>query len=290
MWRFIKAVYFIFNVIIILTLLILHFYIKDSSYFSSLYFYLFALPVIIFIVLALSVFLGKKGKYNIILAGLLFVIWIGRSYSFSFEKPILKSDLEVVFWNAYRKNNFEKAFIEYESIPDVLVLTESNESNIASLQLKYPDFHFYKSEREIWIFSKMPIDIIKEETSNYNSTVIIFKTHGINFYAVDMVGSADVPRSWEYQFFNSISKNKEKAIILGDFNIPVESLFLNDLKKEYNFYFTSNGNGFRETWFWNIPLLSIDQIWVSKDLQIVTSEIIRTFKSDHAMIKTVVRR
>ncbi|WP_157757660.1 endonuclease/exonuclease/phosphatase family protein [Pseudalgibacter alginicilyticus] len=248
------------------------------------------MPVIIFIVLALSVFLGKKGKYNIILAGLLFVIWIGRSYSFSFEKPILKSDLEVVFWNAYRKNNFEKAFIEYESIPDVLVLTESNESNIASLQLKYPDFHFYKSEREIWIFSKMPIDIIKEETSNYNSTVIIFKTHGINFYAVDMVGSADVPRSWEYQFFNSISKNKEKAIILGDFNIPVESLFLNDLKKEYNFYFTSNGNGFRETWFWNIPLLSIDQIWVSKDLQIVTSEIIRTFKSDHAMIKTVVRR
>tara|TARA_R110002049_G_scaffold114927_1_gene266602 strand:+ start:7969 stop:8841 length:873 start_codon:yes stop_codon:yes gene_type:complete len=290
MWRFLKALYLLINVVIILTLLILHFYIKDSSYKASLFFYMFPLPIIISVVLGLSIFLGKKRKYNLILAGLLLIVWLGRSFRVSFSQDIKDGDLEVVFWNTSRNNGFETAFNENKNIPDVLVLTESNEFDMEILHTKYPDFYFYKSDSELRVFSKTPIDIIKEEASNFNSNIVNFKTMGLNFFAVDINGSYDVPWAREFAFFNSLNKNKQHTIILGDFNVPVESLLLKDLKKDYRFYFSSKGNGFRETWFWSIPFLSLDQIWVSKDLKIVTSEKIRTSLSDHSMIKTVIRK
>lgn len=289
-WKLIKALYLLGNVIIIITLLTLHFYIKDSSFSSSLFFYLFALPVIVLIILGLSIFLGRWRKYNLILAGLLFIIWIGRSFSISFPQKIEEMDIEVVFWNARRDHGFKEAFKLHGTIPDVMVLTETNEFDVEALQLKYPDYYFYESERELRIFSKLPIEFIKEESSRFSSTVINFRTNGINFYAVDMSGSTDVPRAWGFKFFNSLNKNKKNTIILGDFNVPYESLFLADLKRDYKFYFSSKGNGFRETWLWNIPLLSLDQIWISKDLEIVTSEKIGTYESDHSMVKTIVRK
>ena len=42
--------------------------------------------------------------------------------------------------------------------------------------------------------------------------------------------------------------------------------------------------------FWNIPLLSLDHIWVAKDLEVIKTEKIGTFKSDHSMVKTFIRK
>ena len=80
-------------------------------------------------------------------------------------------------------------------------------------------------------------------------------------------------------------KTHEKNIILGDFNTPFESLFFENFKKNYQHAFAEKGNGFRETWFWNLPLLSLDHIWVSRDLEILKTEKIATWKSDHSMLK-----
>jgi endonuclease/exonuclease/phosphatase family metal-dependent hydrolase len=103
------------------------------------------------------------------------------------------------------------------------------------------------------------------------------------------MGSHDVPRQWEIKFVNSEIKNTNNTIILGDFNLPYESMLLKEIKGNFNHAFTNKGNGFRETWFWNIPLLSIDHIWVSKDLNILKTEKVATFKSDHSMLKTYIR-
>ena len=290
MLRFIKALYLLINVIIIITLITLHFFIKESSYMASLYFYLFPLPIIILIILGLSIFLGKKRKYNIVLATVLLIVWLGRSFRISFPQDINETDIEVVFWNASRENGFDEAFMEHGSIPDVMALSESIENNLGALQSKYPHFYFYKSNEEIIIFSKKPIIIEKEETSKFGSTMISFTTHNIHFYAVDMTGSADVPRAWEFKFLNPLIKKSKNTVLLGDFNVPYESLFLHDIKHNFHHFFSRKGNGFRETWFYNIPLLSLDHIWVSKDLEIVKSEKINTLKSDHSMIKTIVRK
>lgn len=290
MIKIIKGLYLLANVIIIGALLILHFFIKDAGYNNaSVYFYLFPLPIIILIILVLSILLGKRRKYNLMLATVLCVVWLSRSFRVNSSSEIKESDIEVVFWNASRENNFEDVFSELENIPDVMVLTETNENNFNDLKLKYPDYYFYKSEKELQVFSKTPLNILKEESSNYNSTVIHFNTLGIDFFAVDMMGSYDVPKTWEFDFANPLINKTENTIVLGDFNVPLESFFLKRFKQQFNHAFLEKGNGFVETWPNNIPLLSLDHIWVSKDLSILKTEKINTFKSDHSMLRTIVR-
>lgn len=291
MLKIVRALYLFLNVTIILALLAIHFIYKEESYQSSLLYYTFPLPIIIIVVLLLSIFLNKKiKKVNLVLAAVLLLIWLGRSFKIHFSEDISENDLEVVFWNASRNRGFEDAFKLNKNTPDILVLVEGLKNNVEELQLKFPEYHFYLSEEEIAIFSKRPIKIIQENTSKFNSTIIHFQTNNFNFYAVDITGSQDVPRSWELGFANKHVKLKEKTIIVGDFNVPFESKYLSAFKSNYNHAFNTKGNGFRETWFWNMPLLSLDHIWVSKDLEILKTKKIGTFKSDHSMIKTFVKR
>ena len=291
MLKVLKFIFQLIDVVIILVLMVLHFVIKEQTFWSSLYFYVFPLPVIILIILALSVVLTKRWRlYNLKIALILLLIWLGRSFKIHIPDTIEETDLEVVFWNASRDNGLNEAIAINKGIPDVLVLLESKKNNLEELQAKYPDYYFYKSVRGIMIFSKTPLEIISEETSKYNSTVVNFKTGGINFYVVDVSGSTDVPRAWELGYVNKLIEKQENTIIVGDFNVPYESKFLNPLKQQFNHAFNKKGNGFRETWAWGIPLLSIDHIWFSKDLKILKTQKINTWKSDHSMINVIINQ
>ncbi|MBU2950451.1 endonuclease/exonuclease/phosphatase family protein [Tamlana agarivorans] len=290
MRKFIRGSYRILNVIIIIALLMLHFIIKDRTYELSLLFYPLPLPVIILIVLGLSIFLGKWRKYNLFLAGLLLVIWLGRSFRFSIAEPIKDSDIEIVFWNTSRVHKFKDAITQYGDFPDVMVLAEASDTDFKDLQKKYPDYSFYKSTRELSIFSKHPMKIISDVTSNYHTSVVHFETCNLHFYAVDVTGSRDVPRHWELDYVDAHLEFQERTIVLGDFNLPYESVYFEVIRAQFNHWFSSKGNGFRETWPWELPLLSLDHIWVSKDLEILDSKKINSLESDHEMIKTVVLR
>ncbi|MDB4402163.1 endonuclease/exonuclease/phosphatase family protein [Algibacter sp.] len=291
MLKIIKILYLLVNSVIIIALLSIHFVLKESSYQNSLLFYTFPLPVIIAIVLCLTIFLSKTfRKYNLLLAGALLLFWLGRSFKIHIPEEINESDIEVVFWNASHERNLEDAFDISGNIPDVFVLVEHGKYSVDRLQLKYSDYYFYKSINGISIFSKLPIELIDDISSNYGTNIVKFETYNINFYAVDVSGSMDVPREWELTFVNEYVEQKTQTILLGDFNVPFESKFLDSIKNNFNHAFNEKGNGFRETWFWNIPLLSLDHIWVSKDLKVLKTKKIRTFKSDHNMLKTVIKK
>ncbi|MFD2292518.1 endonuclease/exonuclease/phosphatase family protein [Mariniflexile gromovii] len=220
---------------------------------------------------------------------MLLIVWLGRSFKIHIPETIKDTDFEIVFWNASRDSGFEDAFNLNTGIPDMMVLVESKKNNLEKLQLKYPKYFFYELRRGIYIFSKTQVNVVNETVSNYSTSVINFNSKGINFYVVDVTGSTDVPRNWELNFVNKLISKNQKTIVLGDFNLPFESKYLNKMKSEFNHAFNEKGNGFRETWFWNLPLLSLDHIWVSKDLEILKTQKINTFKSDHTMLKTYVR-
>jgi hypothetical protein len=226
----------------------------------------------------------------LLLAGALLLFWLGRSFKIHIPEEINESDIEVVFWNASHERNLEDAFDISGNIPDVFVLVEHGKYSVDRLQLKYSDYYFYKSINGISIFSKLPIELIDDISSNYGTNIVKFETYNINFYAVDVSGSMDVPREWELTFVNEYVEQKTQTILLGDFNVPFESKFLDSIKNNFNHAFNEKGNGFRETWFWNIPLLSLDHIWVSKDLKVLKTEKIGTFKSDHNMLKTFIKK
>jgi hypothetical protein len=291
MIRFITPYLSRINGIVIIALLLIHFVIKESTHFFSLLYYTFPLPLIICAVLFLSFFQKKKiRKLNVFLAIVLYAIWLGRSFKINTPEVIQESDIEIVLWNATHKREFEDVFKRVNTIPDVVVLLEYHAEEIETDKLKYPNFHFYwHSESEIGVMSKKPIDIKSVHIAEDETAIINFKTNQLNFYAVDVGSSINAFRKEQIEFVMSSIKTNNKTVVLGDFNLPLESKFLDQIKLNFNNALTEKGNGFRETWFWNLPLLSIDHIWISKDLQIVKAEKLNTFKSDHCMIKTIIR-
>lgn len=274
---------------VIATLLYIHFIAKEKSYLHSLNFYTFPLPIIIGIILFFSIFLKVK-KYNFIVAGLLLVFWLFGSFKIHIPEKINDTDIEIVFWNASRSNGFNEAFDINGTVPDILVLTESGYNNLDTLKLKYPNIYFYKIAKEIYISSKTEIEVESTIISNYKTTIVPFKTPDVQFYAVDVTGSTDVPREWELTFVDSVVKQRKNTVILGDFNVPYESKYLKPFKTDFKHAFNEKGIGFRETWFYNLPLLSLDHIWVSKNFKVLKTNKTNTFKSDHNLLSTFIRK
>lgn len=292
MFKKIKFFFSKINILVIILLLLIHFVLKESTYFCSLLYYTFPLPLIIITVVFLCVFLNKKTRtYNLVLAIVLSIIWLSRSFKINTLEPTKESDIEIVFWNATHKREFRHVFDNLENTPDVVVLVEYHAEELEAFKLKYPNFFFYwHDESEIGIFSKSAIKI-KDICIDEDETVVInFTTNNLNFYAVDIAASFNMYRKDQVEFVSNVIKITNKTIILGDFNTPLESKFLKAIKTNFNHVLNKKGNGFRETWFWNIPLLSLDHIWVSKDLDIIDANKIGTFKSDHSMIKTTIRK
>ncbi len=275
--------------IAIIVTIIVHFTVKDYFYASAIVFYAFPLPIIILLI-AFSTIINKKWRKIsftslIVLSG----IWYFKSYV-SNQEYTVNEGLEVVVWNAGHNQSFEEAFTENIQIPDVLVLIECNLKSIQETRNTYPNYYFHLSEEEIGIFSKTPLKIISEVTSETNSTVLKFTTQNIIFYAVDLTAEVFNSREEELQFVYSNIDYHTNSIVLGDFNTPLESIYFEDFKNNYNHAFSTIGNGFTETWFWNLPLLSLDHIWVSQNLKINKTDKIRTWKSDHSLLRTYVSR
>ena len=150
---------------------------------------------------------------------------------------------------------------------------------------KYKNYYFHLNHQEIGIFSKTPIKIYYDSTEAIGVRMVHFETKKLHFYAVDISANVKFFRKPVPKDILFNVKTDAETIILGDFNMPYESMYLKNFKKKYQHAFTEKGNGFRETWFWNIPLLSLDHIWVSKDLEILKEDKISTTKSDHSMLK-----
>lgn len=292
MLKKLKPHYNIINRVVVVLLLLIHFVFKEVNHVFSLLFYAFPLPVIILIILGFSyVIKGKQKYYNLILASVLIVVWLQSSFKINEPDGTKDSGIEIVFWNAAHKREFKHVFNVFDSLPDVVVLVEYHAEEIETAKAKYSDNYFYwHDDSEIGIFSKQPIYSKEIFTSENESIIISFSTYNTDFYAVDVNSSLLVSRKEELAFVNQNVQNKQRSIILGDFNLPYESEFFDTVKMGFNHAFTEKGNGFRETWFWNIPLLSLDHIWISKDLKIIATEKVNTLKSDHSMIKSIVRK
>lgn len=252
---------------------------------SSVIFYGTPLPLIVLGLLILLLLVKASArKYYAIFTLVLFGLWLKNSYINTTIQDTSEA-LEVVVWNAYRTENFEDAFEVNGNLPDVMVLVECDAHDYQKIKEKYKNYYFVLNDDSIGIFSKTPLRIYYDTIEKIGTRMVHFKTKNIHFYAVDISANVRFFRKPVPNYIASNIKTEQKTVILGDFNMPYESRFLKKFKKKYQHAFTEKGNGFRETWFWNIPLLSLNHIWVSKDLEILNVEKIANSKSDHSMLK-----
>lgn len=77
------------------------------------------------------------------------------------------------------------------------------------------------------------------------------------------------------------ASSDRRLLILGDFNTPVDSVHLSDLRRHHSNAFEQAGRGCIATWPSIAPLLSLDQVWVNSYLQVQDCRHAWTVVSDH---------
>ncbi|OYV05754.1 MAG: hypothetical protein CFE26_09955, partial [Verrucomicrobiales bacterium VVV1] len=78
----------------------------------------------------------------------------------------------------------------------------------------------------------------------------------------------------------SVAEN-ERCLILGDFNTPPDAWGFDAWKDRFTLANDSGRKGFQETWLYGLPVLTLDQLWLSKDLRNLSTTMTPTLRSDH---------
>jgi endonuclease/exonuclease/phosphatase family metal-dependent hydrolase len=76
-----------------------------------------------------------------------------------------------------------------------------------------------------------------------------------------------------------------RAIIVGDFNTPPESVWFREWRTR-GFTLANDGprRGFRETWAYGLPLLTLDHVWLAPGWKVLRCDRVR-LGSDHLAVK-----
>jgi len=71
------------------------------------------------------------------------------------------------------------------------------------------------------------------------------------------------------------------ALVLGDFNTPPDSLHFGPLRQSYRNAFETAGSGYLATWPMPVPVLCLDQMWISRSVRPVSCRNLWSLQSDH---------
>lgn len=105
---------------------------------------------------------------------------------------------------------------------------------------------------------------------------------------VDIPSQPWLPRE---PFLNRILdvSSKERCLILGDFNTPPDARGFDAWRGRVALANDAKSKGFRETWCYGLPVLALDQLWVSSDLEAFSASQTVTLRSDHVRMNFRVR-
>jgi len=70
-------------------------------------------------------------------------------------------------------------------------------------------------------------------------------------------------------------------VVMGDFNTPVESVWMMPIRRQFREAFLTAGTGYIPTWPWPLPVLKLDQIWINRLVDVRHAGQTGTWRSDH---------
>lgn len=109
--------------------------------------------------------------------------------------------------------------------------------------------------------------------------------------AVDVYAHPLISRRKQIEEALAHTRGRSDVILMGDFNTPLESVHFAPFRNRgLTNAFEAGGRGFRETWFWGLPLLSLDQVWVGDAWQVVATQKVQKRSSDHAALLVTLKR
>jgi vancomycin resistance protein VanJ len=105
----------------------------------------------------------------------------------------------------------------------------------------------------------------------------------LNVLVVDFLSNPLKSRRESFQELQRLaaSLDHDNLIIMGDFNTPPDSVWFDPLRSSFHSAFETAGRGLHVTWPIPLPLLPLDQIWVSRSIGVRRARLGWSFTSDH---------
>lgn len=79
-------------------------------------------------------------------------------------------------------------------------------------------------------------------------------------------------------------------VVMGDFNTPIDSVFVAPLADRLANAFQTAGDGYHVTWPVPVPVMSLDQVWTSPSILLRSCELRWTWRSDHRPVVVTLAR
>lgn len=212
-----------------------------------------------------------------------------RSFQWSFPPPASNGSFKVTLWNTGR--NLWKMPREWpalvESETKLVVLIEAGafpEDSWQRFTATHPDLTWKQLEGGIvvGVRGRLLDTTAFGDAGRFRCHRLRVEIDGTDYsvLAIDIPSQPWLLREPYLDRIRKVAPN-ERCLILGDFNTPPDARGFDAWKDRFNLANDSGRNGFQETWLYGLPVLTLDQLWLSRDLRNVSTTKTPTLRSDH---------
>jgi endonuclease/exonuclease/phosphatase family metal-dependent hydrolase len=288
---------------------ILRLTIRDSNDLVAPLFYLTPWPVLAVLTLAFIWTFRRQPKAVfavIVVAHLFGMAWIMESLKPVSGKRTEPGHLRIVQWNVGRPKDGPAHFVEklrgYDA--DIIAVNEPFPLSRAGIpraeterawRSAFPDYDARFSSSDLLLLVRGEIErhspIWLDVGSKAHEADVAIGGHRVALLHIDVAGKLRLSRREAIRKITdrALQPRDRPLIVLGDFNVPVDSVHLDELRKTHRNAFQTAGEGSIDTWPSFLPVLSIDQIWLGSDLRAVKARNGFTLRSDHRPVMAEVR-
>lgn len=216
--------------------------------------------------------------------------WLCSTVVFRGGEPPVQS-ATLLFWNVCRGyGGYEAVGAEITAMhADVVVLVEATEAgqNEDLWRKACPGYEvtrlgsgmilLHRGQQLGWEFGAVPGDC------RYQVLDLRIKRQRFTLIVIDVKSD---PRFSKKPSFDRLEElitrySDRPLIIAGDFNTPLESIYISRMRQRMQNSFEVSGSGFRDTWPVVLPVLSLDQIWGNEYVRFHQTENGWSLLSDH---------
>ncbi len=280
--------------------LALQFSIRDSVDALAVVFYMLPLPLLLCFALALAWWQYDRprcSRFASALAVLIGLTWTTRSWCWNTapaQSERLPQEVRVLFWNLGRPGKPGADLVDLVNAfqPDLIGCTEpmarNHKPDVAAWQKAFPAYQVRPPHQELlWMTRGEPqtervgrLDGI----GSYARLDLLLNNQSVPVVVADVWASPELPRTRQLRELLALVTERSNVLLLGDFNTPGESAHFDAFRRELTDAFEEAGRGLRETWFYGLPVLSLDHLWVGKDWQVIDARKVWSASSDHAAL------
>lgn len=274
---------------------IVHLTVRDRFRFLSTAFYATPWPVILFLAgLSGFVFFCQRRRWRGLLAVCLAVAALAGFVTchVCWNRPVdCANRVRVVLWNAcWGRLGKDRVMVRLEETrADLIGIVESGATR-EEWQQAFPQRQIVTGRGGLLLIAKGRIRQWQRGSLGGCGRYLSFQWH---YEGREVAGLLVDIRSSPFRSrapaFDAIAKLAADAgdkplILMGDFNTPIDSIYMDALRQKLAHVFESAGRGPFLSWPVPCPVMALDHVWVSPHLRPAAAQYRATLCSDHCLL------